>query len=178
MLYYNDKFTGCGGTVSTRSPAQRRASQRLGVNWMQLSAGQKKALLALIAVGLVIFTFWGSGRDPYEAPRSQEPKIEIKPDYEREIFIERMKSLKADGVILRVTKGLSDKEVRITVAKDWHILEFEVRLKLAQDLWKMWSKILPPHSRDQARITLVDETETKVGGSRLLGPSRIWVRDE
>ncbi len=134
--------------------------------------------MAFIAAGLVIFTLWGSGRDPYEAPRSQQSKAEIKPGFERKIFVERVKSLKAGGVILRVTKGLSENEIRITVAKDWHILEYEVRLKLAQALWKMWAKILPPHFRDQARITLVDETENKVGGSRLLGPSRIWVRDK
>ncbi len=165
MLYYNNKFMGCGGTM---------ARQEI---WMRISAARKKWLVALIAVGLVIFALWGSGRDPYEAPRTQQPQAEIRPGFEREIFAERMKSLKAGGVILRVTKGLSENEVRITVAKDWHILDYEVRLKLAQDLWKMWSEILPAHVRDQARITLADETDTKVGGSRLLGPSRIWVRD-
>lgn len=126
----------------------------------------------------MIFVLWGSGRDPYQAPRNQQPQAEFKPGFEREIFIERVKSLKADGVILRVTKGLSEKEVRITLHKDWNFLEYEVRLKLAQDLWKMWATILPPHSRDQARITLVDEKDVKLGGSRLLGPSRIWVRDK
>ncbi|MEE8516450.1 MAG: hypothetical protein V3T02_07420, partial [Alphaproteobacteria bacterium] len=124
------------------------------------------------------FILWGTGRDPYEAPRTQQPPIVINPSYEREIFAERVKSLKVGGVILRVTKGLSENEVRITVAKDWHILEYEVRLKLAQELWKIWAKTVPPHFRNQARITLADEHDTKVGGSRLLGPSRIWVRDK
>ncbi len=134
--------------------------------------------MALIAAGFVIYVLWGSGRDPYETPQTQQPTIEIKSGFERKIFAERVKSLKADGVILRVTKGLSENEVRITLAKDWNILEYEVRLKLAQDLWKMWSNIVPPHFREQARITLVDENDVKLGGSRLLGPSRIWVRDK
>ncbi len=147
---------------------------------MHLSAGRKKAVLALIACAVVIYALWDPGQDPsqYQAPGTPEPQIELDPGYEREIFARQVKAMKADGVIVGVSKGLSDNEVRITVNKDWHILEYEVRLKLAQDLWKMWAKILPPQLRIQARITLADETDTKVGGSRLLGPSRIWVRDK
>lgn len=145
---------------------------------MRITERTKKGLVALMVIGFVIFVMWDPGTSTYQAPRTSQAPIEIDPGLERKIFAERVKSLKADGVILRVTKGLSDNEVRITLAKDWHILEYEVRLKLAQDLWKMWSKILPPHSRDQARITLVDERDIKLGGSRLLGPSRIWVRDK
>lgn len=145
---------------------------------MLKSAGRKKALWALIAAGFAIFMLWDRGRDSYQPPQTQQPAFEIKPGLDRKVFTERVKSLKADGVILRVTKGLSENEVRITLAKDWKILEYEVRLKLAQDMWKMWSKTVPRHFRDQARITLVDENDVKLGGSRLLGPSRIWVRDK
>lgn len=147
-------------------------------NRMHLSGGRKKALLALIACAVVVYALWDPGRDPYQAPQSLAPKVELDPGYERKLFASEVKAMKADGVIVGVSKGLSDIEVRITVNQYWHILDYEVRLKLAQNLWKMWAKLLPPGDRNQVRITIADQTGNKVGGSRLLGPSRIWVRDK
>jgi len=34
----------------------------------------------------------------------------------------------------------------------------------------------PPRERFQTRIVIVDEMGAKIGGSRLLDPSKIWVR--
>lgn len=70
---------------------------------------------------------------------------------------------------------ISDNTATITVSNDWHFSHYQVRLQAAQNLWECWAKINSPAEVDTSRIQIVDGNGNRVGGSRMLGGSLIWV---
>ena len=144
----------------------------------------KKALIALAAlIGLAYLVWDGgdSGGDKsgrYDAPSVTGDRAEPAADFNRALFLDKARNLKPQGLILKVARGLSDHAVRITVAEQWKTLDRRVRVKLAQDLWKLWAAIFPAGERFQARIVMVDNKDRKLAGSRLLNPSDIWVPED
>ncbi len=66
----------------------------------------------------------------------------------------------------------------ITVADSWHISPYQLRLQVAQDLWKLWASIASPDDLDKARIKLVDHNGNEVGGSGIFGGSDVWVQKD
>jgi len=72
---------------------------------------------------------------------------------------------------------LSPDGLEITVTTRWHYEPKAIRLQMAQVIWKAWAGIHRPEKPDAAYITLRDATGNKVGGSRVMAGSLIWVAD-
>ena len=79
-------------------------------------------------------------------------------------------------VVARIS--VSEYTARITVDNSWHVVSYQIRLQVAQNLWKAWADIASPKDLDKARIELVDFNDNEVGGSRAWGGSLIWVQKE
>lgn len=69
-------------------------------------------------------------------------------------------------------------ELTLTVGNRWHVRHYQVRLQDAQTLWRAWAATVSPEATDSARIKIVDRMGNEVGGSRLLGGSLIWVKED
>jgi len=72
---------------------------------------------------------------------------------------------------------LSPDDLEVTVTTRWHYEPKAIRLQMAQVIWKAWAGIHRPEKPDAAYITLRDASGNKVGGSRVMGGSLIWVSD-
>jgi len=81
-----------------------------------------------------------------------------------------------DGV--RVSRDGKTWTAKLTVKNIWHLRHYQLRLQDAQTLWKVWAVIASPNDMDSARISLVDENDNEVGGSRFWGGSLIWVQEK
>jgi len=91
-------------------------------------------------------------------------------------FLRRMETVPEVGTILVSTqRGMSGDDLKITVAQTWHYQPFQVRLQLAQTLWRIWAKIHAPSTPDQAYISLVDANGNSVGGSSSMAGSLVHV---
>lgn len=64
----------------------------------------------------------------------------------------------------------------ITVANGWHYMVYQERLQSAQNLWKIWATLSDPPEYDHAFISITDYNGNRVGGSRWLAGSLIWVK--
>jgi alanyl-tRNA synthetase len=72
---------------------------------------------------------------------------------------------------------VADKTATFTVANEWHIMNKQIRLQSAQNLWQAWASAIGDGRPDEARIQIEDLNGNKVGGSRVWGGSLIWVND-
>jgi hypothetical protein len=79
--------------------------------------------------------------------------------------------------IVGVNEGLTPDYLKITVGNDWHYEPYQMRLQMAQAIWKAWAVIHSPNDLDKSRLQLVDGMDNEVGGSRVFGGSMIWVDD-
>ncbi len=143
---------------------------------MALAAGWKKGLLALIAIGALVTLFSGSDDGGYRAPRVTDTQQEPMGQFNRAKYAESLNSIQGGRLVSKVEKGLSDHEVRLKASPRWQGLDEAARLQSARALWEAWAKMHPLRERFQTRIVIVDERGAKIGGSRLLDPSKIWVR--
>lgn len=77
------------------------------------------------------------------------------------------------------TMGIEIESMEITVANDWHVQPYQIRLQMAQNLWNTWVKASDKKEKpDTARIKIVDLNGNEVGGSRLIAGSSIWVQEK
>ncbi len=143
---------------------------------MKLSMGWKKGLLGLIAIGALVTLFSGSDDGGYRAPRVTDTQEEPMGQFNRAKYAESLNSIQGGRLVSKVEKGLSDHELLLKVGPRWQGQDEQARLRSARALWAAWAKMYPPRRRYQARIVIVDERGAKIGGSRLLDPSKIWVR--
>ena len=67
--------------------------------------------------------------------------------------------------------------IDITVGTGFLSANKAVRLEAAKNFWQIWSAYSSPTDRDEARIRLVTQSGTKVGGSGMWGGSDISVDD-
>ncbi|MCZ6447640.1 MAG: hypothetical protein O6831_05310 [Alphaproteobacteria bacterium] len=147
-------------------------------NAMNLSMGWKKGLLGLTAIVALIYLFSGSDQGGYEAPQVTGAQEEPMGQFNRAKYAESLNSIVGGRLVSKVEKGLSDHELLLKVGPRWQGQDEQARLRSARALWAAWAKMYPPRRRYQARIVIVDERGAKIGGSRLLDPSKIWVRKE
>ncbi|MFB3054968.1 MAG: hypothetical protein ACE1ZY_06555 [Alphaproteobacteria bacterium] len=145
-------------------------------NAMNLSMGWKMGLLGLIAIGALITLFSGSDDGGYRAPQVTDSQEEPIGQFNRAKYVESLHSIAGGHLVSKVEKGLSDHELLLKVGPRWQGQGEQARLRSARALWAAWAKMYPPRRRYQARIVIVDERGAKIGGSRLLDPSKIWVR--
>jgi len=145
-------------------------------NAMNLSMGWKMGLLGLIAIGALITLFSGSDDGGYRAPQVTDSQEEPIGQFNRAKYVESLHSIAGGRLVSKVEKGLSDHELLLKVSPRWQGQGEQARLRSARALWAAWAKMYPPRRRYQARIVIVDERGAKIGGSRLLDPSKIWVR--
>lgn len=68
-------------------------------------------------------------------------------------------------------------EIIIVMKPIWHVRNKHLRKNDATVFWKLWASINNPQDPDHARIKLVSINNDRVGGSRLLAGSLIWVED-
>jgi hypothetical protein len=117
-----------------------------------------------------------SGEAANKPTNSSEPKKNTADDIQK--YRTLMKSFdKGENVITNVTQGRVDGEIKITVSNAWHYEPYQVRLQLAQNLWKAWAAIHSPDEPDKSRIQIVDLNDNEVGGSRIWAGSLIWVQE-
>ncbi len=143
---------------------------------MVIAEGWKKGLAGLIAIGALIYLFSGSDDDAYRAPQVSGAQEETMGQFNRAKYAGSLNSIKGGNLLSKVEKGLSDREVRLKASLRWQSQDEVARLRSARALWEAWAKMHPPRERFQTRIVIVDERGAKIGGSRLLDPSKIWVR--
>jgi hypothetical protein len=62
----------------------------------------------------------------------------------------------------------------ITVDNSWHLVVYQVRLQVAQNLWNQWVSIASPNDPDKAGMKLVDLNGNEVGGYSVF--SGVWVQ--
>lgn len=67
--------------------------------------------------------------------------------------------------------------IDITVTPSFLMQNKAVRLEAARNFWRIWASMSSPTEPDKARIRLVTQSGTKVGGSGMLGGSLISVDD-
>jgi len=145
---------------------------------MNLSIGWKKGILCLIGVGALVYLFSGSDGGSYRTPQVTEGRGEPITDFNRAKYADSLKSMKGGHLITKVETGLSEFEIRLQAGARWQAFGEAARLRSARALWDAWAKIHPTDQRFKTRIVIVDERGTKIGGSRLLDPSKIWVQKE
>jgi hypothetical protein len=145
---------------------------------MLTAVGWKKGLLCLIGVGALVYLFSGSDSGTYRAPQALDSQEEPIAEFNRAKYAESLKSMKGGHLITKIETGLSEFEIRLQAGARWQALGEAARLRSARVFWEAWAKIHPPNQRFKSRIVIVDKRGTKIGGSRLLDPSKIWVRKE
>ena len=103
-----------------------------------------------------------------------------KEDLQRNLdrFTDRLKAAGIDNSTIHSVSVSGDDTATIKVANSWHFIPYQIRLQAAQNLWKVWASIASPTDRDKASIILTDLNGNKVGGSRLLAGSLIWVKKD
>lgn len=139
--------------------------------------GWKGAVIALAAtVVLAYAVFGGGGGSGYVPPETNRATVEPQGDFNRAKFLEALKSLAPGRIVDRVEKGLSDHEALVTAGPGWAALDAEARQTMAEAMWKAWADLHPETLRYKTRIVILDSRGGKIGGSRLLDPSKIWVR--
>lgn len=143
---------------------------------MNLSVGWKFWLACLIGIGALIYLFPKSDGGTYRAPQAVDGREEPAAGFNRAKYAEILKSTEIGRLIMKVEKGLSSHEILLTAGPRWRALGEAVRLRSARVLWDSWAELHPPGQRYKARIVILDENGAKIGGSRLLDPSQIWVR--
>jgi len=147
---------------------------------MTRTIGWKTGVIALaVLAGLAYLVSGGggtSGGSGYVPPQSDRRTLEAPADFNRAKFAQTLKTLPPGRLVSRVEKGLSDQEILVTAGPGWDALDGAARQQAAEALWKTWAELHPENLRYKARLVIVDARGTKIGGSRLLDPSKIWVR--
>jgi hypothetical protein len=72
---------------------------------------------------------------------------------------------------------VSDGIVNVYVSNSWHYEPKAMRKQAAQQFQQIWALIYSPNDQDRAHIWLKDISGNKVGGSRAIGGSMIWIDD-
>jgi hypothetical protein len=138
--------------------------------------GWKTGLIALAVMAGLAYLVSGGGGDSYVPPQANRVAVEPPADFNRAKFAETVKALAPERQIIRIERGLSDHEILLTAGPAWAALDAGARQKAAEALWKAWAALHPENLRYKARLVIVDARGAKIGGSRLLDPSKIWVR--
>lgn len=93
---------------------------------------------------------------PQETPRNYTAAFEH--------LNERLKTIDPDGLLFKSTNlNTQIDEVTFTVFDEFHVLPYQQRLQISQNLWKFWAVDL---GTNRARIKVVDLNGNEVGGSR------------
>lgn len=79
--------------------------------------------------------------------------------------------------IKQTGRGLNEDDLLVVVGSDWHYEPRQMRLQMAQAMWKIWAGIHSPNEPDKARISLKDMMGNRIGGSSWMGGSVVHVDD-
>jgi hypothetical protein len=86
-----------------------------------------------------------------------------------------MKAMDIPNSILLHASQSGDR-LTVFVGNDWHYQPYQTRLQISQNLWGKWASIHSPNDLDISRLKVTDANGNKVGGSRFLAGSLIWVK--
>ncbi len=148
---------------------------------MKLSIGSKMGLGVLICIVALAYLLTGDGDvggGGYRAPDVVANQDEPIAQFNRAKYADNLKITDAGRKVVKIEKGLSDFAIRLETSRRWQAQSEKTRLKSARALWKAWAELFPPPLRYKARIVIVDDKGTKIGGSRMLNTSEIWVRKD
>ena len=120
---------------------------------------------------------WQQDAEAARAVHAAEQQTSGKLRSHLDSFMGILKSAGIDNSIISSASAEGDK-LTIVVANPWHYEPYQVRLQVAQNLWKVWAGIRSPQDPDKARIEFTDFNGNSVGGSRWLGGSLIWVKKD
>lgn len=88
---------------------------------------------------------WPTPSRDYGGEVAKRPRAEVNRTItsgQRDRYLRRLREMGVDdSLVLKVTRGLDDNEVKITVSNSWHFFPYQVRLEAAQNLWKIWASI-------------------------------------
>jgi hypothetical protein len=155
-------------------------------SWFTLKSGYDTLtrIIAFIWLGLVVIGIIvnppkvGNSRNSIAQKESSSRETTKQTLEDIRSYRSLISSIDEDGnVIASVSQGRMDGEVKITVSNAWHYQPYQVRLQTAQNLWNAWSRVHSPNDPDKSRIQIVDLNDNKVGGSRVLAGSLIWVQE-
>jgi len=99
-----------------------------------------------------------------------------RPKKELDRFVKLIESIDTEGVLID-SASVNEGRLKVTVKSGWHYQPYQIRLQMAQNLWKVWATIHSPSEPDRARISITDLNGNEVGGSRILAGSLIWVKE-
>ena len=90
-----------------------------------------------------------------------------------------VRSMDPEGNLFVDVRGYDDelKTVVVEVSAGWHYQPEAARLQAATNLWRGWVAARDLEQADFARLRIEDSTGRKVGGSRALAGSLIYVDD-
>lgn len=80
----------------------------------------------------------------------------------------------ANKAMIRHVRVTSEDKVIITVDNAWHLVTYQLRLQIAQNLWTQWVAIASPGDPDKARMQIVDHNGNEVGGYSVW--NGVWVQ--
>lgn len=120
------------------------------------------AMLVVFCLGQYVF----AGGKPSVSPADLQAHTDQ--------FRNTLAAAKADGLI-RSVKAAGE-TMTVVVDNRWHEEVYQNRLQAAQVLWQLWAKIHTPDHLDRSRLLITDGMGNKVGGSRALAGSLIWVK--
>ncbi len=113
---------------------------------------------------------------PQQASQAAKPSVESSSfEAERKEFIDVLVDSDLVSIVKRVDKGFSDNQLAITVYNNWHYEPHQIRKQAGEMLWEIWARIHSPDDVDKARISILDLNGNKVGGSRFIAGSMIWM---
>lgn len=111
---------------------------------------------------------------PEPSPPASETPVERDPEGTLHAYLEILDAAGVNAVVRSVS--VRGSTATITVANEWHAMNYQVRYQAAQNLWQVWAGVASPTNPDAARIVITDYNGNEVGGSRVWGGSMIWVQ--
>ncbi|HEY3411776.1 MAG TPA: hypothetical protein VGM51_01835 [Armatimonadota bacterium] len=164
-------------TISYRKPGERDEAKRLLPGAAE--AAEKWVGQFLVAERAPVQAFRQDHLARLEAVtaatnrREEEARLTQK---KRASLITLKQRLEKAGVSNRTlvsiaTSELDADELVVTVAPGWDASTKPTRLRVAQNLWRMWAQLNTPNDLDKSHIKVMDENNNKKASSGIMGSS-------
>ncbi len=122
----------------------------------------------------IVPTKTNASYNSYNPPTAQRPVKDA--SAHRAEFLRALSNVEGmSDWIKQVGRGLDEDDLLIVVSSNWHYQPRQMRLQMAQALWKIWAGIHSPKEPDKAKISLKDMMGNRVGGSGIMGGSLVHV---
>lgn len=118
-------------------------------------------------------------RRPASQP-ARTNKSKLKPasaDPRTRKFTQALKRLGVNEMVVsRIV--LDGRTATLTVTPGWHTMPHQLRLEVAEQFYKAWAAVQSRRDRINARLELIDNAGTVIGGSSAGNPREIWAKKD